>query len=118
MIEWRIYYVDGSSYSDEDGEPWYAPKSGVAAIAVRDPAVGYIILTGTREQDHFCYDAAWDCPVWRNMNVWGFTEYMRQPGPRLVLFGEWTGNHAWQRLKTRIQNELGDRQRYPDEVDR
>lgn len=117
MIEWRIYYVDGSDYSNEDGPAWLARKWGVAAIAVRDPAVGYIVLPAHPEIDRFCYDAEWECPVWRNMDIRGFYRYMDQPGMRLVVFGEWTGNHNMQALKTRIQNELGDRQRYPDALD-
>lgn len=118
MIEWRIYYVDGSDYSNEDGPAWLARKGGVAAIAVRDPAVGYIILTGSQEYDFFCYDAEWDCPVWRNSNAFGFNDYMKEPGMRLVLFGGWMPNHEWQAFKGRIQDELGDRQRYPDAMDR
>lgn len=118
MIEWRIYYVDGSDYSNEDGPAWLARKWGVAAIAVRDPAVGYIILTGSRETDKFCYDAEWECPVWRNMDADGYRDYMREPGMKLVLYGGWTGNHDWQALKTRIYSELGDRQRYPDALER
>ena len=118
MLEWRIYYVDGSDYSNEDGPAWLARKWGVAAIAVFDPAVGYIILTGSKECDFFCYDATWDSPVWRNSNVFGFNDYMKEPGMRLVLFGGWIGDHGWQALKGRVQNELGDRQRYPDAMDR
>lgn len=118
MLEWCVYYDDGSTYSNLDGRPWDAPKSGVQAIVVLDPAVGWFPLYGTRENDFFCYDAAWEIPRWRNMEHWGFQEYMREPGLRLVLFGRWMGNHAHQALKTRITNELGDRQRYPDEVDR
>lgn len=109
---WRIYYGDGSTYSDEDGSPYYAPKSDVQAIAVADPAVSYIVLT---RADFYCYDPEWSTPNWRTMDDWGFTEYMREPGPRLVLFGKWVGNHEYQALITRISNELGERQRYPND---
>ena len=107
---WRLYYENGSTYGDGDGEVWHAPKSGAQAVAVYDPAVGYVVLKGS---DFYCYDATWSCPVWRNMDVWGFMEYMREPGPRLVVFGKWMGNHEYQALTTRIYAELGDRQRYP-----
>ena len=114
MFRWRLYYEDGSTYGDEDGEPWHAPKSGAQAVVVHDPAVGYVTLKGS---DFYCYDPAWDCPVWRNMDVWGMQEYMREPGPRCVVFGEWMGNHEYQALCTRVTQELGDRQRYPHDVD-
>ena len=109
---WCIYYSDGSTYSDIDGEAWYAPKSGVQAIVVVDPAVHHIILT---RSDFYCYDSAWDIPVWRTMDDWGFQEYMRESGPRLVLFGQWIGNHEYQALMTNITNEWGVRQRYPND---
>jgi len=114
LIEWQLYYGDGSTYDDSDGEAWCAPKSGVQAVVVHDPAVGYFVLRG---EDFYCYDPDWDCPVWRSMDAWGFQEYMRAPGPRLVVFGQWMGNHEYQALSTRITNEWGDRQRYPHDMD-
>jgi hypothetical protein len=37
LIRWRLYYDDGSMYSDADG-PWEnAPADGVVALVVRDP---------------------------------------------------------------------------------
>ena len=38
MLQWRIYYDDGSTYSNEDGELVAAPSFGVQAI-VCDPDV-------------------------------------------------------------------------------
>ena len=37
MINWRIYYADGSTYSDADGEWMKAPERGVICVVVRDP---------------------------------------------------------------------------------
>jgi hypothetical protein len=111
-MQWCIYYTDGSTYSDLSGEAWYAPKSGVQAIVVADSAVHHIILS---RADFYCYNPDWDVPVWRSMDDWGMQEYMREPGPRLVVYGQWTGNHAYQTLMTHIHTEWGERQRYPDD---
>lgn len=109
-FKWRVYYEDGTAVGDADSEPWYVPKSGVQAVVVADPATSYVILKGS---DFYCYDPNWDCPVWRSMDDWGLQEYMREPGPRLVVFGKWMGNHEYQALCTRITAELGECQRYP-----
>jgi len=109
-MEWCIYYENNLTYSDEDSEVWYVPKSGAQAIVLLDPAVHHIVLT---RADFYCYDPDWDIPVWRTMDDWGFQEYMREAGPRLVVFGQWMGNHEYQALMTRITAEWGERQRYP-----
>ena len=33
---WRIYYENGSTFSDTDGEPWESPAWGVVALAQPD----------------------------------------------------------------------------------
>lgn len=37
MIRWRLYYADGSTYSNEDGAWEDAPSTGVVILVVRDP---------------------------------------------------------------------------------
>ena len=45
-MDWRIYYDDGSTYSDATG-PWKkAPTDGVACVAVAVGSHGRRILTG------------------------------------------------------------------------
>lgn len=111
---WRFYYRDGSTY---EGPPELAPKTGAQAVVVLDPAVGWIALYGTHGCDFFCYDAAWEVPKWRNLDRWGFQKYMQDPGVKIVVFGEWMGNHEFLALKARITRELGDRQLYPWDED-
>lgn len=43
---WRLYYTDGTTYSDADG-PWDdAPPRGVAVLVTADPDVGRELDTG------------------------------------------------------------------------
>jgi len=37
---WKIYYGNGDTFSDKDGDPWESPKVDVQVIAVQDPEVG------------------------------------------------------------------------------
>lgn len=44
MIQWRVYYEDDSTFSNEDGSPENAPVLGVVCIVLKDPTVGRMIL--------------------------------------------------------------------------
>lgn len=44
-VAWRIYYDDGSTFDNRDGEPHQAPGLGVQAIAQHDPRAGRHVLT-------------------------------------------------------------------------
>ena len=43
-LKWKIYYDDGSTYSDELGDPFEAPARGVQIIAIEHPEVGRELL--------------------------------------------------------------------------
>ena len=45
--KWKIYYCDGSVFSDEDGEPEDAPCLLVAVIVVQDGRKGRRFMHGT-----------------------------------------------------------------------
>lgn len=46
MIAWRIYYADGSTFSNAEGAPAEAPGLGVAIIVQLDEDVGRHLLCG------------------------------------------------------------------------
>lgn len=46
MRRWKIFYSDGSTFSDADGPYHSAPTLGVQVIAQEDPDVGRILLHG------------------------------------------------------------------------
>lgn len=43
-MKWRIYYTDGSTFSDEDGTPSQAPGQGALVITMANLATGRDIL--------------------------------------------------------------------------
>ena len=43
-MKWKIFYSDGSTFSDKDGKPWEAPKRKVQIISVEDGRCGRRIL--------------------------------------------------------------------------
>lgn len=45
MIQWRIYYGDGSTFDNTQGKPWEAPGHDVQLIVQVDEMVGRVVLT-------------------------------------------------------------------------
>jgi len=73
-IQWRIYYHDGSTYSDLDGPVDAAPGYGVLVIGYQDKATGRGLMRGF---DFY----VWDGDEWFGHDLWGLMERMfnRQP---------------------------------------
>lgn len=46
MKRWKIYYGDGSTFSNEDGEYYMAPTLCVQAIVLGDEDVGRLLIHG------------------------------------------------------------------------
>jgi hypothetical protein len=53
MKQWAIYYDDGSRFTDEDGTPYDAPRTGVQIIAQKDTSMGWELVS---ESDLFYYE--------------------------------------------------------------
>jgi hypothetical protein len=79
-MKWRIYYGDGSLYSDGDGSPFDAPGRDVQAIAVEDAQVGRTIHS---RRDFYW----WSSIGWWGGDLFGLYDYLLTPGPRKVIFG-------------------------------
>lgn len=45
-MEWRIYYADGTTFSDQDGAWDDGPLDGVICVVVADPDYGRYVLNG------------------------------------------------------------------------
>lgn len=59
MIKWRIYYDDGSTFDNTNGEPSDAQGYGIIAIVEADDAMGRVVLNG------------WDWYYHDGQNWWG-----------------------------------------------
>lgn len=81
-MRWRVYYGDGTAFSDEDGDPGLAPAQNVQAVAVVDDVVGRFIHS---HWDYYWYDVEAD--RWRGGDQFGMWDYLTRPGWKRVLFG-------------------------------
>lgn len=86
MLQWRIHYDDGSTYSDQDGPPELAPVDGVVVVARIDVDVG-------RELLHLKDYYYWERDRWWGCDLFGMWDYLRRPGWKKVIAGRNT-EHA------------------------
>ena len=78
--EWKIYYGDGSTYSDEDGDPFDAPALNVQCIVHADKAVGRMIRAKC--------DFYWLVKEgWHGGDIFGMWDYLASSGRKKVIFG-------------------------------
>lgn len=73
MANWRIYYHDGSTFSNEDGEPSQAPADGIEVIVQVDARAGRSVIEG---KDFYIFDGA----KWVGMDGDGMKAWFRTRG--------------------------------------
>jgi len=95
MSKWKIYYGDGSTFSNEDGEPSLAPTTNVQVVVCQP----------------------W---VWQEGDLFGLYDYLMQPGLKVVKFGRTIESSKYQEIANfarsdpyfdrseRYVNEMGD----------
>lgn len=99
-MEWRIYYSNGSTYSDRDGAIEDAPGDGVLAIVENDSLVGRSIYSGT--------DWYWRLDgQWMGGDIDGMKTYLRRKGWKKVLEGESVPNNVWREIFDLVLNDPG-----------
>jgi len=81
-MKWKIFYGDGSTYSNEDGSPELAPKRNVQIVIHSSELVGFSI---EREEHYYLWQA--DRGGWTAANEFGLYDYLIDPGFKIVLFG-------------------------------
>jgi len=96
MVQWRIYYDNGSTFDSLQGEPWQAPPSGVVVINQRHE--------NPRERSYFQKDG--DYYIWE-LNRWWAVDYGASnrylytgfhPHPRVSLAGKTVTNETYVQL--------------------
>ena len=97
-VNWKIYYGDGSTYSDQDGSPEEAQKVNCLAIVQTNDVTGHSVEHTT---DYYC----WFSPYWRGCDIFGLWDYLSQPGVKVVLFGRWVSNEDYKKI---LQRALKD----------
>lgn len=106
---WKIYYHDGSTFSDQDGEPSAAPADGIQVIVQADGVVGRSVIDG---KDFYVFDGE----RWVGMDEDGMKTHFRNRG--LLKHGLTLSRPAYDEI---LHKALSDPDfpkksaRYPDE---
>jgi hypothetical protein len=98
-MKWRIYYDDGSTFSDEDGPPEMAPGLGVQIIVDPHPSVGRRMLHS--------HDYYWHGGGWQGGDIFGFWDYLQRPGLKVVKFGRTIATAAFDAIYRRAKTDPG-----------
>lgn len=97
MKKWKIFYVDGTMFSNADGKPEDAPGGGVAIIATEDDTVGLLIH---HRNDYYAFDEQYG--GWFGLDEKGFTQFICRPGLKILKLGESMDTGRFKALFTRI----------------
>ena len=84
MKPWRIYYLDGTTYSSDDGSPYDAPALGVLVIrSIKSNGEPWLV----RGSDFYVWIREPD-NKWVTMDIFGvMTSYITRPGPQKIIVG-------------------------------
>ena len=97
-MKWVIYYTDGSTYSNEDGEPADAPGGGVLAIAQEDATVGVLVHYGC---DWYAFGEKYG--GWAGMDSLGIAQYVIDAGPLVLKLGKGMPTYSYSKILREIQ---------------
>ena len=101
MVKWRVYYGDGSTYSDLDGEAWDAPTQDVQ-ILVRPSNKGSRGFRAMHAKDAY----VWKNGEWCGVDVMGLWDYLLNTrGPTKVIFGRWASDDTFDAIYKRATKE-------------
>ncbi|MHA2266120.1 MAG: hypothetical protein ACXAEN_27310 [Candidatus Thorarchaeota archaeon] len=100
---WKIYYSDGSTFSDQDGTPWRAPGLDVQVIVLEDEQNGWMIQA---HDDYYIWDDRGDGARWWGVDRAALDEYLfYYPGHKCALMGRRISSKEFDKIYERASND-------------
>lgn len=99
-MKWKIYYIDGTSFSNADGSPEQAPGNGVGAVVQQDQTVGAVVHQG---DNFYVFDQQYG--GWYGLDYFGLGMYLAKPGFKIIKLGETTTIEAHRRMVASLQDD-------------
>jgi hypothetical protein len=81
VVTWKLYYGDGSTFSNLDGPPSAAPPCNLQALAQQSD-----IAIGRKTVSHYDF-YWWDDGEWFGGDLYGLFDYLQRQSPSIVKFG-------------------------------
>lgn len=104
-ISWRIYYGDGSTFDNCEGEPCHAPATGVIAIAQVNPIPGENPYIQHMTDYYIWLGNHWlGCDMLRLFQYW-FVDGHKYAFPRASLSGETIMNQDYLDIRMRAKRD-------------
>lgn len=100
---WKVYYADGSVFTDKDGSPYDAPRVGVQVV-VQEKDGDYELIHG---RDHFYYEPK--IGGWYSSDLFGAIDHLMRSKRQCLLFGRVMEDKEYHALMVRVRNEVGER---------
>jgi hypothetical protein len=95
-VAWKIYYPEGLTFSDKDGDPFHAPQNNVQVVNNNGK-----IQSG---KDAYYWNP--DLGGWNGCDLDGYWDYMKMyVGPKAVLFGRTIRDEDYWEIRKRAKIE-------------
>ena len=98
MVQWRVYYGDGSTFSNEQGGPENAPTTNVICIAYYDEDNRRKIC---HSNDYYWFDG-----YWHGGDTFGLWDYLARGGFCVVKFGRSVSDTMWHKMMGMAGSDL------------
>lgn len=104
MIRWRLYYGDGTTFSNQDGTPDEAPGCNVMCAASYD---GDNRRKMAGSADYYVFEADMSPDGrWLGVDLFGLWDYLARPGWKAVKFGRMIGDEQYRRVMAHAVADL------------
>lgn len=108
VIKWRIYYTDGSTFDNTEGEPWEARGRGVVCIVQPDPNdPRYSVNTQVlKEHPYYLYNRDWG--YWIGCDRDGVLDQLLSDRGDVICAvkqGRWTRYDTYHEIIERAQHD-------------
>ena len=102
-INWKIYYEDGSTFSNKDGPPFSAPRTGVQVIIYKEEE-GYSILS---QADYYYYEPERNEFGWSHCSPEGMMLQLIRAKNPLILFGSYILTRTYTEIEKQAFADIG-----------
>lgn len=100
---WKIYYGDGSTYSNEDGPPEKAPKVNAQVIILEDKSHGWSNVSG---EDYYVWEDRGKGFMWWGCDRTGLDYFLfHSPGKKIALMGRFIEDDHFDEIMKRAHQD-------------
>lgn len=100
MKPWKIYFADGTTFSNTDGPPELSPGLGVICVLSYDEDQRRKIS----HAEHY-YSFNFEIGRWFAHDACGLWQYLSSPGVKVVRFGTFAGELVYRSVMLAAQQD-------------